>query len=176
MLEDPRLHDSPEPWISTSRSSKTWGLFFGVVFLFIGVLLTVVSLSIFFTPVIFIGLIILILSYKGASDKKDSWYVRLGYSESYLNSIGYGVKEYLSNQKYEYSVNFQPKTGIFKKTPYWNFKIIFTHKDPLTVEIMFDSSSDEDSVEYYTAIYINEITLTNLEAAKVLANAINRIC
>jgi len=189
--EDSALYDSPPPWKSSSKVVRTFIkpigmvlLAIGIVVLVTGVLLLLVDYGVlclgFFllaAPFFLVfGVVLLIISHKSATDRKDTWAIRLPYSRELFRRITWDVEQYLRNSGFRYAPGPNHYYYVGRVKGQRNFTIYLPSKPNLIIRMALVYDHDPEHVSSYD-FFLNlaNITMDNMKEAKNVAKQIYNV-
>ena len=181
-LENPALHQCPEPWESEQIKTNKMGFWLFLIFFGLGALTLYLvwsyppsdtsdkfegyAYSITFMG---IGLAFLIGAIYSNFDQKDHWSVDLPYNQKLFQEIHENMKAMLKENNYDY------KYKKIRKTSYYRTYLLRSPKSSkLKINYGLRISTGK-STHYYNDMKILNIKMNNLSHAHRLCNDINII-
>ena len=178
-LEDERLHETPKPWISTSKRQGLPMILFGAIFLTIMMILVVMMVgsegSLYYVPfAILMPLVPCIIIWDGLrklTDQKDRWSIFLPYNKLLYKMILKNCENIFQEQGYKYELNEKLTISdviIWERdnTPVGKSYRISTGSDNhIDFEFAMTHTHTKNSNYYGVHLVINNINMENLDFA-----------
>ena len=189
--EDPTLYESPPPWQSSSKVVRRFIKPIGQVLLVMGLVILaggIIALFIGFgilcsgffllTALLFItsGAAARILSHSAATDRMDTWAIRLVFSRELFRRVSYDVEQYLRSSGYRYTYGPDNYGYVGRVKGERNFTVYLQPNQYLIIRMALVYEHDPEYADRHDFfLNISNITKGNLENAKVIAKQIYNI-